>query len=192
MNEIVLKAIEFANRKHDGQLRKGDGQPYIYHPLEVLGIASMISDDDDVLCAALLHDTIEDTNTTKEEIEKEFNKHIADLVAKESENKRNNVNKAATWELRKQEAINAIKDSDDIATKIVCLADKVSNLRSFNRLILEKGDEGWNNFNMKDPMKHYWYYEELKKALVELKDTNVYKEYCFLINAIFDKYKKEN
>lgn len=194
MNEIALidRAVMFADEKHKGSIRKGDGQPYIFHPLEVLGIASLLTKDEDILAAAVLHDTVEDTDATKEEIEKLFNSHVAELVASESENKRKNQRKESTWEIRKQEAIDTVKASKDIGTKIICLSDKVSNLRSFNRLILDKGDEAWNNFNMKDPLKHYWYYNELKNALQELKDTAVYKEYCFLVDAIFNRYLKEN
>lgn len=188
---LIDKAILFANEKHKGMVRKGDGQPYIFHPIEVLGVASLLTKDEDVLCAAVLHDTVEDTNTTKEEIEKEFNKHIAELVANESEDKRNDQSREATWKARKQEAIDTINNSKDIGTKIICLSDKVSNLRSFNRLVLQDESKAWDNFNMKDPLMHYWYYNELKKALVDLKDSAVYKEYCFLVDAIFNRYVKE-
>lgn len=187
----IDRAILFASIKHKGSVRKGDGQPYIFHPLEVLGIASLLTKDEDILCAAVLHDTLEDTDTTKEDLIEMFNSHVADLVASESEDKRGNVNKGDTWKARKEEAIASLKNAKDIGTKIVCLSDKVSNLRSFNRLILQNGEKAWDNFNMKDPKMHYWYYNEIKNALVDLKDTAVYKEYCFLIDAIFAKYLKE-
>lgn len=186
------KAIIYACDKHKGMFRKGDNQPYIYHPLEVLGIASLITNDDDVLCACVLHDVIEDTGATKEEIASLANERVAKLVANESENKRGNVNKESTWKTRKQETIDTINNSDDIGTKIVCLSDKLANLRSFNRLVLTKGDDAWNRFNMKDPKMHYWYFEELRKAFEkDLGDTGIYKEYCFMIDALFSRYFKE-
>ena len=61
-------AIKFAGIAHKGMVRKGGNQPYIFHPLEVLNIASLITLDDDILCAAILHDTVEDTPATIEDI----------------------------------------------------------------------------------------------------------------------------
>lgn len=188
---MIDKAIRFAAAAHKGMVRKGNNQPYIFHPLEVLNLVSMMSDDMDVLCAAILHDTVEDTPVTIADIKKEFNDRIASLVAYESEDKRGQVNKADTWEDRKKETIECLKNVDDIGAKMVCLADKVSNLRSFHLLQLQQGEQMWNNFNMKDPKKHYWYYSEVAKALDDLKDQAVYKEYLFLIDSIFSKYVKE-
>lgn len=186
--KILDKAISFASKKHEGMFRKGDNQPYIFHPIEVLSIASKISNDENVLAAAVLHDTLEDTDTTKEELVKEFGEHIANLVDDESENKRGNLNKKATWKVRKEEAIEKLKNSKNVESKIVCLADKISNLRSFLYLYFKEGDDMWNNFNTSDPLMHYWYYNSLKEAFKELEDTPTYKEYCFLIDSLFNRY----
>lgn len=188
---MIDEAIMFAAKAHKGTFRKGNNQPYIFHPLEVLNLVSMMTSDEDILCAAILHDTVEDTGTTIDELKDKFNDRVASLVAYESEDKRGQVNKSGTWVERKQEAINTIKNLDDIGAKMVCLGDKVSNLRSFHLLQLQQGDEMWNNFNMKDPLKHYWYFSELAEALNDLKDYSVYKEFIFLINAVFEKYVKE-
>lgn len=189
---ICDKAIVLACEKHNGMIRKGDGQPFIFHPLEVMGLASLLTQDEDILCAAVLHDTLEDTNCTKEEIIAATNKHVAELVAYESEDKRGQVNKEATWQIRKQEAIDEIKNSKEIGTKIIALCDKVSNLRSYNRMILTIGDAIWERFNMKDPKMHYWYYSSIKDAMKdELGETSVFKEYCFLVDAVFAQYIKE-
>ena len=75
----VVKAYNFAKQKHDGQFRKG-GDPYIIHPVEVAGILEKLDFNTDVIAAALLHDTVEDCKVTIEEIEKEFNKQIAEIV----------------------------------------------------------------------------------------------------------------
>lgn len=191
MGKMLEKAIIFANEKHRGAVRKGENQPYIYHPLEVLGIASILTNDEDILCAAVLHDTVEDTDCTKEEIEKNFNKRIAELVAEESENKREGQDKIQTWEIRKKETIDLMKNTKDIGPKIICLGDKISNLRSFNRLILMNEATAWDNFNMKDPKMHFWYYNGLRDALSELENTGPYKEYCFLVDSIFDRYLED-
>lgn len=188
---MIDKAIKFAAAAHKGMVRKGNKQPYIFHPLEVLSLVSMMTDDKDILCAAILHDTVEDTPATIADIKSEFNERIAKLVGDESEDKRGQVNKEGTWVDRKKESIECVRNSNDIGAKMICLGDKVSNLRSFHLLFLQEGEQMWNNFNMKDPTKHYWYYKEMAEALSELKDTAVYKEYLFLIDSIFSKYVKE-
>lgn len=189
---MIDKAITFASSAHKGSYRKGLKQPYIFHPLEVLSLVSLVTDDEDTLCAAVLHDTVEDTPVTIDDIKKEFNEHIASMVANESEDKRGNVNKANTWVDRKKEAIECLKNTSDRGSKIVALADKVSNLRSFHMLLLAQGEDAWNNFNMKDPKMHYWYYNGIKQALSDLSDTVIYKEYCSLIDIVFSKYLKES
>lgn len=77
--EIIKKAYEFANELHYGQKRQS-GEAYISHPLNVAYILSEMHADKDTICAGLLHDTLEDTETTKEEIAQLFNKEIANLV----------------------------------------------------------------------------------------------------------------
>ena len=187
MNKVD-KAITFAAKKHANQKRKGFNQSYMYHPLEVLSLVTLLTDDEDVWCGALLHDTVEDTDTTIEEVRSEFGDRVADMVADESEDKRGNVNKADTWVDRKKEAIDHIKSITNTGSKMICLCDKVSNLRSMQLLQFDKGDHFLDAFNMKDPKMHYWYYNELKDALSELKDYAIYKEFAFLIDAVFGRY----
>ncbi|MBQ1691525.1 MAG: bifunctional (p)ppGpp synthetase/guanosine-3',5'-bis(diphosphate) 3'-pyrophosphohydrolase, partial [Erysipelotrichaceae bacterium] len=136
-------------------------------------------------------DTVEDTDVTIEEIKETFGSRVADLVSYESEDKRDNINKEQTWKERKRETIDLMAKSKDIGAKMVCLADKVSNLRSLHLGLLDKGEDFWQVFNMKDPLMHYWYHDELRRALSDLCDYSVYKEYCFLIDTIFGKYTKE-
>lgn len=187
---MIDRAIVFAANVHKGQFRKGNRQPYIFHPLEVLNLVSLMTEDTEILCAAVLHDTVEDTDASIEDIKREFGERVAKIVAYETENKRGQVNKEGTWVERKQESLDALSKVDDIGAKMVCLGDKVSNLRSFHLLELQQGEQFWNNFNMKDPKMHYWYYNELAKHLSDLNDTAVYKEYLFLIDTIFSKYIK--
>lgn len=185
---LLDKAVMFAAKKHEGVMRKGGIQPYIFHPLEVVSLASMITDDQEVLCACMLHDVLEDTPTVKYEIQDKFNERIMNLVVTESENKRSGESREASWKARKEEAIEQIKNSNDIGSKIVCLCDKVSNLRSFHLLQLQKGDDMWNIFHNNNPKDHYWYYTSLYEALSDLKDEALYKEMGFLIDTIFQKY----
>lgn len=188
---MIDEAIRFAAKAHKDMVRKGNGQPYIFHPLEVLSLVSLMTLDDEVLCAAILHDTVEDTDTTIRDIREQFGERVAAMVAYESEDKRGQVNKKETWYERKKETIDTISRLTDEGAKMVCLADKVSNLRSFHLGLLDQGEKFWENFNQSDPKMHYWYYDSLRKALSSLSDEAVYKEYCFLIDTIFKKYMQE-
>ena len=76
---LLYKAYCYAAKAHEGQTRK-DGSPYITHPLAVANIVADLKLDTDALCAALLHDCIEDTKSTHEDISREFSPTIADLV----------------------------------------------------------------------------------------------------------------
>ena len=77
--EIIKKAYLYAERLHSGQVRQS-GEPYITHPLNVAYILSEMHADRDTVCAGLLHDTLEDTDITKEEIAQSFNQNVANLV----------------------------------------------------------------------------------------------------------------
>jgi len=76
---LVQKAIEYATKAHEDQYRD-DGQPYIVHPARVAGLVSLCGADDTVIAAAWLHDTIEDTETTYDDLVAEFGQEVADLV----------------------------------------------------------------------------------------------------------------
>lgn len=93
---MIVDAIKIAAMAHEGTKRKGTSQPYIFHPLEVLSLASLLTDDEEILCAAVLHDTIEDTSTSLKEITERFGARVAQMVADETEDKRGNINKEET------------------------------------------------------------------------------------------------
>lgn len=185
--KLIDKAVVYAARAHSGTVRRGSGQPYIFHPLEVMSIASLMTLDVDILCAAILHDTVEDTDTTLEDIKREFNDRIALFVSYESENKREDMSKEDSWYIRKKETIDIINNCKEIGVKIVCLSDKVSNLRSFKLLKYQFGLEHmFDQFNQKDPKMHFWYYKSLRDGMKELANEPVYMEYCDLIKQIFE------
>lgn len=77
---MLGKAMQFAITKHEGQVRKFSGKPYVSHPIKVAHLVSTFSKNKNLVAAAYLHDTVEDTNTTLKEIEETFNSKIADLV----------------------------------------------------------------------------------------------------------------
>lgn len=85
---MIDEAIEFASKAHEGQFRKGTRRPYIVHPVEVAEIVATMTADEEIICAAVLHDTIEDCKEVTEEILKlRFGERVASIVAQESEDK---------------------------------------------------------------------------------------------------------
>lgn len=183
--DIFDKALYFATEKHSGQLRKIANTPYILHPIEVASIVGTMTDDREILAAAVLHDTIEDTDTTLEEIRENFGRRVSLLVMTETENKREDRPEAETWEIRKEETLIILEHTKDIGVKMMWLGDKLSNIRSFAREYRKRGDELWNDLNQKDPKRQAWYYLKIAKCLSELSEYDAYKEYVSLVNYVF-------
>lgn len=184
-------AVHLAVAAHAGQFRKGTKVPYITHPIEVMGIVATITRDVDVLAAAVLHDTVEDTVVTAEDIRREFGNRVAALVCAESEDKMTGIPAALSWKTRKQATIDHLRTCTDIDVKIISLGDKLSNLRCIERDLAEIGQDLWNRFNQKDPLMHKWYYSSFLETLQELHDTAAYKEYERLVNACWKSIASE-
>ena len=185
--ELVTKATIFAVNAHDGMKRKTNKNPYILHPMEAASIAGTMSESQELIAAALLHDVVEDAGITAEQIETEFGKRVAELVLSETENKREALPADATWELRKQEAIALLKGTSDMDVKKLYLSDKLSNMRSFYREWKLLGDEMWQKFNQKDKGKQEWYYRSIADATSELSNFDAWQEYTFLVEKIFGR-----
>ncbi len=181
---LILKALAFAENAHAGQCRKGSDIPYIVHPIEAGEIVSQITDDDELICAALLHDTIEDTDTTMADLEVAFGKRIAKLVGAESENKREEQRPEDSWKLRKTETIKHLENAED-DVKLLTLADKLSNIRSMKRDYDILGHQLWERFNQKNPQEQYWYYQSVLEALEDLKEVSAWQELKRLIGEVF-------
>ena len=182
--DLLDRAIMFAVRAHAGTERRGKGFPYIVHPMEAMEIVATLTSDQELLAAAALHDTVEDTDITVEQIRAEFGDRIASLVASESDNFEEGVSEEDSWHARKQAAIDRLSSASQDA-KIVALGDKLSNMRAIARDYAMQGDKLWNLFHAKDPKDHEWHYRGLADALRELHDTFAYKEFEQLINQVF-------
>lgn len=187
--KLLTKAITFATKKHEGQKRKGTDIPYIVHPLEALSIASTITNDENVLAATVLHDVVEDCGVSIRQIELKFGKEVARLVAADTENKRENESAESTWKLRKQETLDQIEKMDK-NSKIVVLADKLSNMRAIYRDYDILGDTLWQKFNCKDKKEQKWYYEQIGYKLGhDFICTEAYFEYWRLLRIVFNDSK---
>ena len=185
LNTAILdRAIIFAVKAHTGTERRGKGYPYIIHPMEAVEIVATMTKDQELLAAAILHDTVEDTNVTVDQIREEFGDRVADLVASESDEMPTGVSEEDSWHARKQAAIDRLSKASREA-KIVAMGDKLSNMRAIARDYSEQGDKLWNLFHVKDRKSHEWHYRGLADALKELDDTFAYQEFIKLINQVF-------
>lgn len=181
----IEKAIRFAAFYHKGETRKGNHIPYIVHPMETMMIVSKMTDDTDVICAAALHDVIEDTSCTPQALRETFGDKVADLVLSESENKRKGQPKSDTWRIRKEENLLHVKDAP-IGSKMIMLADKVSNMRSTVRDFRESGSDIWQKFNMTDEAQQAWYYKSVAHVLRDLSYLPAYQEYVYMLEEVFE------
>lgn len=181
---LLDRAIIFAVKAHSGTERRGKGYPYIVHPMEAVEIVATMTKDQELLAAAALHDTVEDTDVTVEQIRAEFGDRIADLVAAESDEMPAGVSEEDSWHSRKRAAIDRLSKASRDA-KMVALGDKLSNMRAIARDYAVQGDALWNIFHAKDPKDHEWHYRGLAEALDELDGTFAYKEFVNLINQVF-------
>lgn len=180
--ELVDRAIVFATRAHAGQVRKGTAKPYIVHPLEAMSIVATMTEDQEMLAAAVLHDVVEDTSTTAEDIRREFGDRVATLVAADT-NKPKNIND--TWRSRKLAAIDRLSAAS-YECKMVAMGDKLSNLRAISIDYRELGEALWSRFKAPEGRSDIeWYYRGLATALASLNGTAPYTEYLALLTTTF-------
>lgn len=127
VNEVA-KAYHYAEELHKGQYRQS-GEPYISHPLNVAYILSEMHADTDTICAGLLHDTLEDTNTTKEAIAEDFNKEVANLV--DGVTKISKLNFSSKQDQNMANTRKIITGlTEDVRIIIIKLTDRLHNMRT--------------------------------------------------------------
>lgn len=168
----LYHAYAYAARAHRGQTRKGTQIPYLTHLVTTLNYCMQLTADTEVLGAAVLHDTLEDTNTSYADLRREFGAVIADYVQSETEDKREELPAADTWELRKSETIAHLQEAGR-EVKMLVLSDKTANAESMVREWRRMGDALWSKFNQPDKTKQAWYYRSCKEALSEFAGTRV-------------------
>ena len=184
--DLLDRAIIFAVQAHHDTERRGKGFPYIVHPMEAVEIVSTITPDQELLAAAALHDTIEDTDVTVDDIRRAFGDRVAELVYEESDRFTEGVSEEDSWHERKQAAIDRLAAASHDA-KIVAMGDKLSNMRAIARDYAVQGDELWKIFHAKDKADHEWHYRGLAASLSELSDTFAYQEFVRLIEQVFGR-----
>ncbi len=179
---MIFEAVKFATEAHTGQYRKGNKVPYIVHPLGVAKILTKLGYPEEVVVAGVLHDTVEDTPVTYEDIEENFGKKVAELVRGASE-----PNRSDSWEKRKQHTIDYLKTAP-IDIVVVTCADKLDNMLEFQENFAVDGDAIWSRFNSPKE-KQQWYYETLAEVFVsrieDERTERLFRRYDELIKVVF-------
>ena len=156
--DMIEKAIVFATKAHKNQTRKGTDIPYITHPFATGMYLQKAKCSEAVIAAGILHDTLEDTETTFTDLVELFGVRVANLVLAASEK-----DKSLPWEVRKQHTIEILKDASLEEIQVI-VADKLHNLKSIRNDINQNGDIIWQRFNRGKRDQH-WYYASIVKAL---------------------------
>ena len=185
MGQLLDEAIVFATNAHTGQVRKMANTPYILHPLEVASIIATMTGDEQTMAAGVLHDTVEDCGVDLQEIKRRFGGRVAALVQSETEDKLSERPPADTWMERKQDSLLMLRNTKDEHVKILWLADKLSNMRSFYREYCKKGNAIFQSLNQKNPAMHAWYYRSIAEYLESLRGQCAYQEYTELVEKVF-------
>ena len=177
------KAAQFAIEAHRGTERRGKGFPFIIHPMEAATIVANITNDPEMLAAAILHDTVEDTEVTIEQIEELFGTRVARLVHTDT------AKKGDTWRARREVQIERFRQADR-DSQIVALGDKLSNLRAIALDYKSLGDALWSRFHAPEGVKDIeWYYRGIADSLANLADTAPYQEFLNLLEETFHTSK---
>lgn len=161
MLELEQKDKEFAYKAHKGMKRKGKDTPFTYHLKLVNLYLESLTDDEEILAAGWLHDVIEDTPITLEELKKEFNRTVCRYVELETEDK------SLPWKDRKLKQINELKENDSKVI-LIAFADKMANLTEMDSDYQLEKEKLWKRFNRGKDEQH-WYYLEFYKIFKESK-----------------------
>lgn len=178
----IFAALRFADDAHSGQFRKGSRIPYLIHPLSVARILIDHGCSDELAVAALLHDTVEDTQVTVEEIRTIFGDTVARLVEFATEPE-----KLWSWERRKEHTLEVLASGETPAL-LLCLADKLDNIRSIRQDLELVGEKAWERFK-RPRAKQRWYYESLRRVfdarLIDSPGADLAEKFRVEVEAVF-------
>jgi (p)ppGpp synthase/HD superfamily hydrolase len=189
---IVSQALVFAAEHHQHQFRKGSRIPYMSHLLNVCRILAEKNCSDELLAAALLHDVVEDTEVTIEDVEQIFGDVVADIVRGATELdklEKKSIEKESSWQERKEYTINFLKHDATLDQLLVSCADKLDNLRSIAHDHKRVGETVWLRFNASKD-KQQWYYSSIAEVMSQKGKENkiiaeLAKEMKLLLKEVF-------
>lgn len=181
----LMRAITYATNKHDGQRRKVDETPYIAHPYRVAMLLKAHNCSESVVIAALLHDVVEDTDGTFNEINNLFGRTVEELVKYVTE--QDNQKK---WEDRKVDSIEKIKKAP-LDAKLITVADKIDNLQSMLDGEMIHGDSMWRAFD-RGKKDQQWYYNQMYQSVTTSSDSvDDLHPLVMLFKKLLDQFMEE-
>lgn len=184
MDDLLWRALAFAEQAHRGQFRKATRIPYLTHPLRVAEILLRAGLPEELAVAALLHDTLEDTAVTENDLRRTFGDRIADLVVALSEPE----HRTAPWAERKAHTVTFLQQAPT-EVLLVALADKLDNLRSIAEDLRWQGERLWERFNAPKAQQAA-YYRALaavfRERLQEAPGAHLAAEFAALVDQVFD------
>jgi GTP pyrophosphokinase len=169
-SRTLERALVLATQLHWEQRRKGDRLPYIIHPFSVFYIVSRYTTDEDTLCAALLHDVLEDVPRDRYDAERmrgEFGETVLAAVRDVTEAKVPGMSREeerSTWLARKENYLQHLDRCNNPRAHIICAADKIHNLSSMMDTFAVMGERMWDHFN-NPPDRRLWFYGEVVRIL---------------------------
>jgi len=178
---MIKRAIELAAKAHHNQFRKGTDTPYFAHPCSVGILLAQHGCSEEVVAAGILHDTIEDTPLTIEDIRTQFGNEVATIVEGCSES-----DKSLSWMDRKQHTIDFLVNAP-MEVKFVTCADKMDNITSIALDYDELGEDLWQRFNA-GKKEQSWYYRGLVESLNkgEFAKTDLFHDFELKVSYVFD------
>ena len=179
----IRKALDFAYQAHDGQCRKGTDVPYIVHLFDVAKYLLYEKAPEVVVIAGILHDTLEDTKTKRQDLI-QFGNEVVELVdfCSESGNTIDAENQKETWKERKSHSIKSLEKATR-KQALVFLADKLSNITAIKEDLII-GPEIWSRFNAsKEDIE--WYYKSILAGLEIINDTRMYRLFSIAVKKVF-------
>ena len=158
----LMRGIATASRAHDGHYRKGSGVPYISHPMAVMLIAASVTNDEDVLLAALFHDILEDVpeNYSRAEMENEFGLRVVEIVDGVTKD-----SSLRSWQERADAYLEQLSRGSDESV-IVAAADKFHNLSQTLEDLDRIGHALWERFRS-SPSQQLWWYTNVRNIIAE-------------------------
>lgn len=186
--DMISKAFWCANKMHEGQKRQS-GEDYIVHPLSVAFILSQMKADSDTICAALLHDTIEDTSMNKEKIANEFNQTIANLVDGVTKiSKMNFSSKQQQVATNTRKIITSLEK--DVRIIIIKLADRLHNMRTLEyKSEFKQKENALETMEIFSPLAYYLGAYQIKSELEDLSLYYLRKDYYNYISNQLSQLK---
>ncbi len=173
---LIEKADALAVRAHEGQMRKESAVPYITHPRAVAAILKNHGFSDTVAAAALVHDVVEDTPVTIEDVRRELGEDVAALVAPVTHDD------TLSWEEKKQKYIDEV-EAAPIEAKAISVADKIHNAQSLIAAHEVQGGAVWKHFN-RGRDKKIWFEEAMLKMLQDTWQHPLVDEYAVLVEKM--------